>query len=65
MLRACVIEFTDIWDEHLPLIKFVYNNSYHSSIDMTPYEALYDRKCKTLVCWDEDGERRLLRPKLV
>ena len=50
MLRACVIEFTGGWDEHLPLIEFVYNNSYHSSIEMAPYEALYGRKCRTPVC---------------
>ena len=65
MLRACVIEFTGSWDEHLPLIEFAYNNSYHSSIEMAPYEALYGRKCRTPVCWDEDGERRLLGPELV
>ena len=65
MLRACVIEFTGGWDEHLPLIEFAYNNSYHSSIEMAPYEALYGRKCRTPVCWDEDGERRLLGPELV
>ena len=64
MLRAYVIEFTGSWDEHLPLIEFTYNNSYHSSIEMAPYEALYGRKCRTPVCWDEDGERRLLGPEL-
>ncbi len=28
MLRACVIEFEESWDIHLPLIEFAYNNSY-------------------------------------
>ncbi|GKE96775.1 putative reverse transcriptase domain-containing protein [Tanacetum coccineum] len=32
MLRACVIDFGGNWDVHLPLAKFSYNNSYHSSI---------------------------------
>ncbi|KAH0709589.1 hypothetical protein KY284_011016 [Solanum tuberosum] len=32
MLRACVIDFRGSWDDHLPLIVFAYNNSYHSSI---------------------------------
>ena len=32
MLRACVIDFKGNWDDHLSLIEFVYNNSYHSSI---------------------------------
>ena len=43
MLRACVIDFRDRWDRHLPLAEFTYNNSYHSSIQMAPFEALYGR----------------------
>ena len=39
MLRACVIEFGGHWDSFLPLAEFSYNNSYHSSIDMAPFEA--------------------------
>ncbi|GJS04391.1 putative reverse transcriptase domain-containing protein [Tanacetum coccineum] len=31
MLRACVLNFGGSWDVHLPLVKFSYNNSYHSS----------------------------------
>ena len=27
---------------------------------MAPYEALYGRKCRTPLCWDEVGERKLL-----
>ncbi|GJZ83502.1 putative reverse transcriptase domain-containing protein [Tanacetum coccineum] len=33
MLRACVMDFGDSWDTHLPLIEFSYNNSYHTSIN--------------------------------
>ena len=47
MLRACVIEYEGSWDTHLPLVEFAYNNSYHSSIKMDPYELLYGRKCRT------------------
>ena len=65
MLRACVIELTSSWDDHLPLIEFTYNNSYHSNIDMTPYEALYGRRCRNPVCWDEVGGGRLLGPEIV
>ncbi|KAL2251639.1 UNVERIFIED_CONTAM: Transposon Ty3-I Gag-Pol polyprotein, partial [Sesamum indicum] len=39
MMRACVIEFKGNWDDHLPLMEFAYNNSFHSSIGMAPYEA--------------------------
>ena len=49
---------------HLPLIEFAYNNSYHASIEMAPYEALYGRKCRSPLCW-EVGERQLTGPELV
>ncbi|KAI3792869.1 hypothetical protein L2E82_06760 [Cichorium intybus] len=49
MLRSCAIDFSGSWDIHLPLVEFAYNNSYHSSIDMAPFEALYGRKCRTPV----------------
>nr|GFA68057.1 putative reverse transcriptase domain-containing protein [Tanacetum cinerariifolium] len=45
MLRACVIDFGNGWERHLPLVEFSYNNSYHASIKATPFEALYGRKC--------------------
>ncbi|GKD95110.1 putative reverse transcriptase domain-containing protein, partial [Tanacetum coccineum] len=53
MLRACVMDFRKGWDRHLPLIEFSYNNSYHTSIKAAPFEALYGRKCRLLICWAE------------
>lgn len=50
---------------YLPLAEFAYNKSYHSSIQMAPFEALYGRKCRSPLCWVELGERSLLGPKLV
>ncbi|WMV25473.1 hypothetical protein MTR67_018858 [Solanum verrucosum] len=47
MFRACVIDFKGNWDDHLPLIKFAYNNSYHLSISMAPFEALYGKSCRS------------------
>ena len=65
MLRACVLEFKGSEDRHLPLMEFAYNNSYQSSIEMEPYKALYGRKCRTPLCWNEVGERKLLGPEIV
>ncbi|WMV50450.1 hypothetical protein MTR67_043835 [Solanum verrucosum] len=65
MLRACVIDFKGNWDDHLPLIEFAYNNSYHSNIQMTPYEALYGRRCRSPIGWFEVGEVGLIGPDLV
>ncbi|GJY68189.1 putative reverse transcriptase domain-containing protein [Tanacetum coccineum] len=53
MLRACVIDFGKGWVNHFPLVEFSYNNSYHTSIKATPFEALYGRKCRSPVCWAE------------
>nr|GEZ64827.1 putative reverse transcriptase domain-containing protein [Tanacetum cinerariifolium] len=47
MLRACVIDFGKGWVNHLPLVEFSYNNSYHASIKAAPFEALYGRKCRS------------------
>ena len=58
MLRACVIEFGGHWDNFLPLAEFSYNNSYHSSIDMAPFEALYGRRCRSPIGWFDAFEVR-------
>ncbi|GJV41359.1 putative reverse transcriptase domain-containing protein [Tanacetum coccineum] len=60
MLRACVIDFGNSWDRHLPLVEFSYNNSYHASIKAAPYEALYRRKFRSPVCWSEVGDSQLI-----
>ena len=65
MLRSCVIDFKGNWDDHLPLIEFAYNNSYHSSIKMAPYEALYGRKCRSPIGWFEVGETLLFGSDLI
>jgi hypothetical protein len=65
MLRACVLDFSGSWARYLPLIEFAYNNSYQASIGMAPYEALYGRKCRSPLYWDELGERRILGPDIV
>lgn len=45
LLRACVLDFGGIWEDHIPLVEFSYNNSFQSSIGMAPFEALYGRPC--------------------
>ena len=65
MLRSCVMKFKGHWNEYLLLAEFTYNNSYHSSIEMSPYEALYGKQCRTPLCWNETGERKLLGLEIV
>ncbi|GJS93207.1 putative reverse transcriptase domain-containing protein [Tanacetum coccineum] len=56
-------DLRDIWDVHLPLAAFSYNNSYHLSIRCAPFEALYGRKCRSPL-WAEIEESKLIGPEL-
>jgi hypothetical protein len=65
MLRACIIHYGASWDKYLTLAEFSYNNSYQSSLQMAPVEALYGRRCRTPLSWSETGERKIFGPDLV
>ena len=64
-LRSCVINYEGGWDRHVPLVEFVYNNSFQSSIGMAPYEALYEIRCRTPLCWTELSEKKIISPYLI
>ena len=55
-----MVDFPRSWDMYIPLMEFVYNNSYQSSIIKAPYEALYGKKCRTLVCWTDLNEHKVI-----
>jgi hypothetical protein len=59
LLRACVLAFDRSWESSLPYAEFSYNNSYQASIKMSPFEALYGRKCQTPLMWSNVGEKAL------
>ncbi|XP_070023267.1 uncharacterized protein [Nicotiana sylvestris] len=65
MLRACTLDFKRSWDDHFPLIEFAYNNCFHASIQMAPFETLYYRRCRSPIGWFEVGEAELIGPDLV
>ncbi|GKD20912.1 putative reverse transcriptase domain-containing protein [Tanacetum coccineum] len=65
MLRACVLDFGKNWDRHLPLVEFSYNNSYHTSIKVAPFEALYGQNFRSPVCWTEVGDAQLTGPAII
>ena len=50
MLRTSSLDFGGNWDKQVPLMKFTYNNSYQSSLNIAPFEALYGRRCRTPIC---------------
>nr|GFA79356.1 putative reverse transcriptase domain-containing protein [Tanacetum cinerariifolium] len=53
------------WVNHLPLVEFSYNNSYHASIKAASFKALYGRKCRSPICWTEVREVPILSPEVI
>ncbi|GKA17551.1 putative reverse transcriptase domain-containing protein [Tanacetum coccineum] len=64
MLRAYIIDFKGSWYVHLPLVEFSYNNIYHSSVRCASFEALYGRKFRSPILWEEIGGQ-LIRPEIM
>jgi hypothetical protein len=47
------------------LVEFAYNNGYQASLNMSPFEALYGRKCNMLVSWDNPVDKVVVGPELL
>ena len=65
MLHACAIQYGTSWDKSLPYAEFSYNNSYHASLKKSPFEALYGKRCRTPIFWDQSGEKQLFGPDII
>ena len=53
MLRECVLDYKEQWDDCLPLCEFAYNDNFHSSIGMVPLGAFFGHSCRTPIGWEE------------
>eukprot|EP00253_Pinus_taeda_P023153 PITA_23153 len=65
MLRAYVMQQPMLWEEYLHLVEFAYNNGYHTSTQMSPFEVLYSRKCRTPSSWGGPEDRMSLGPEML
>jgi hypothetical protein len=65
MLHACMLSLKCNWEAHLDLAEFAYNNNYHASINMTPYESMYGRKCISPLCWEVPSMHLLVGPNWI
>ena len=65
MLRMYVMDKPTKWEDYLHLVEFAYNNGHQASLGMSPYEALYERRCRTPVTWDNPVNRIVLGPELL
>ncbi len=53
MLRMYVMDKPSNWEDFLHLVEFSYNNHYHASAKMSPFEILYGRRCNTPISWSK------------
>ena len=60
MLRMYVMDKTSKWEDYLHLVEFSYNNGYQTSLNKSPFEALFGRKCNTPVFWDNPTDREVV-----
>eukprot|EP00253_Pinus_taeda_P015218 PITA_15218 len=65
MLRACVMQKPTQWEDYLHLVEFAYNNGYHTSIQMSPFEVLYGWKCRTPSNWSGPEDKLRLGPEML
>lgn len=64
MLRTYVMQQPTQWEEYLHLVEFSYNNRYHTSLQMSPFEVLYGRKCRTPSSWGAPEDKLRLGPEM-
>src|SRR5713101_6986892 len=65
MLRMYVMDKPTKWEDYLHLVEFAYNNGQQASLGMSLYEALYGRRYRTPVTWDNPVNKVVLGPELL
>jgi hypothetical protein len=65
MLRDCAWQYGRSWYKSLSYAEFSYNNSYHESLKMAPFEMFYGRRCRTPLFWGEAGEWKVFGPDIL
>lgn len=53
------------WEGFLPLVEFAYNNGYQESLNTSPFEELYGRKCNTPINWNDLVNRVHIGPDML
>ena len=65
ILRMYVMDKPSRWEDYLHLVEFAYNNGYHASLKMSPFEALYSKRCNTPVNWDNPADSKVVGPEFL
>ncbi|KAL8107517.1 hypothetical protein AgCh_024070 [Apium graveolens] len=64
-MKVCAIDLKEIWNYHLAWIEFSYDDGGYDSVGMSPYEALYRKRCRSPLYRNEVGYRKMFGPKVV
>ena len=64
MFWACALAQGSKWED-CPYAEFSYNTSFQTSLKMSPFEALYGRKCRTLLNWSQTGDNHIFGTDLM
>jgi hypothetical protein len=64
-LRAYALQYGRSWDKSQPYVEFSYNNSYQESLKMALFKMFYGRRCRTLIIWNETGQRQVFGPNII
>ena len=65
MLQMYVMNKPTKWEDYMHLPEFAYNNEYEAFANMSPFEVLYGRKCRTPVTWGSPEDRLMLGPGML
>jgi len=65
ILRAYVMQQPSRWEDYFHLVEFAYNNGYHTSLQMSPFEVLYGWKCRIPSSWGGPEDKLMLRPEML
>ncbi len=65
MLWAYVMQQPSKWEDFLHLVEFAYNNGYHTSLRMSPFEVLDGCKFRTPLCWSSPEDKLMLGPNML
>lgn len=60
-----MLNFRDLWEDHLHLVEFIYNNNYQVSVKMVLFELSYGGSDRSMIYQDDTGERKLLEPEMI
>src|ERR1700722_14359723 len=65
MLRAYVMQHPTLLEEYLHLAEFAYNIGDHTSTQMSLFEDMYGRKCRTPSSWGGPEDKLILGPEML